>query len=81
MAMTAMTSFPEEDRDCCYDYDTGHDGLQYFRPAEFLPQVPLPVARRVGLADLVLVGHGVPRLLTICTYCPVRPVETGRKVR
>jgi hypothetical protein len=52
----------EEDSDCDYDYTTGHDGLQTFRPAEFLPQVPLPAiaAWRVALADLVLVGDGVP---------------------
>src|SRR5580658_9375690 len=30
----------EEDGDRDYDYDTGHDGLQHFRPAEFLPQIP-----------------------------------------
>jgi len=31
----------QEEGDCHYGKDTGHDGLQHFRPAEFLPRVPL----------------------------------------
>src|SRR5580704_10101786 len=57
------------------DYDTGHDGLQYFRPAELRPQVPLSAiaAWRAALADPACVGHCVP-------LCPrsVRTVQLAR---
>jgi hypothetical protein len=45
-----------------YDYETGHDGLQHFRSAKFLPRLLLPVAQasRGCLAGLAFVGHGVP---------------------
>jgi hypothetical protein len=51
----------EEESDDC-DYETGHSGLQHFRPAKFLPRVLLPVAQasRGCLAGLAFVGHGVP---------------------
>jgi hypothetical protein len=62
----------DSDRDC--NYDTGHDGLQYFRPAEFLPQIPIPAiqVRRGSPADLMFVVHGVP-------VCP-RPARAVRYV-
>jgi hypothetical protein len=52
----------EEQSDCHNDYDTGHDGLPHFRPAEFLPQVPFSVvpAWRGAPAALVLADCGVP---------------------
>ena len=57
------------------EHDTGHNGLQHFRPAEFRPQVPLSAtaARRTALAGLAWVGHGVP-------ICP-RSVHTVRLAR
>jgi len=60
----------QEESGCYYDYETGHDGLQHFRPASH-PRGPTrcDLVRRV-LAGLVLAGHDVP-------VCPrsVRPVR------
>src|SRR6185437_1452375 len=50
----------QEESGCYYDYETGHDGLQHFRPA-LHPRGPTRcnLVRRVS-AGLVLAGHGVP---------------------